>query len=297
MGETLGYIGLGIMGSGMARNLLAAGHDVVVWNRTSERAAPLVAAGARLASDPAAVAREAGIVFMCVSDTPDVEDVVHRHDGVLAGLRPGSIVVDHSTISPSATRRLAAAVAAAGGTWLDAPVSGGSEGAVTGTLSIMVGGDPAALQRARPYVGAYGTTITHVGPVGAGQTAKLVNQVLVVVTALGISEALLLAEAAGLDLETVLGAVSGGAASSWMLSHRGPQMIARDWRPGFTIDLQIKDLRLVLDAADELGVPALGTSLVFELYRSLQARGLGGDGNHALVKALEALSGIELGRP
>lgn len=297
MGETLGYIGLGIMGSGMARNLLAAGHDVVVWNRTSERAAPLVAAGARLASDPAAVAREAGIVFMCVSDTPDVEDVVHRHDGVLAGLRPGSIVVDHSTISPSATRRLAAAVAAAGGTWLDAPVSGGSEGAVTGTLSIMVGGDPAALQRARPYVGAYGTTITHVGPVGAGQTAKLVNQILVVVTALGISEALLLAEAAGLDLETVLGAVSGGAASSWMLSHRGPQMIARDWRPGFTIDLQIKDLRLVLDAADELGVPALGTSLVFELYRSLQARGLGGDGNHALVKALEALSGIELGRP
>lgn len=296
MSEPVGYIGLGIMGGRMARNLLAAGHSVVVWNRTPERAAPLVDSGARLASDPEEVAREAGIILVCVSDTPDVEEVVHRPDGILAGLRPGSVVVDHSTISPSATRRLAEAVSAAEGTWLDAPVSGGSEGAERGTLSIMVGGDTEAFARVHPYLQAYGTTITHLGPAGAGQTAKLVNQILVVLNALGISEALLLAEAAGIDLETVLGAVSGGAAGSWMLSNRGSQMIARDWRPGFTIDLQLKDLRLVLDAADELGVPTLGTSLVFELYRSLQARGLGGDGNHALVKALEALSGIELGR-
>lgn len=296
MTETLGYIGLGIMGGGMARNLLAAGHDVVVWNRSPQRAEPLRAAGAHVAASPADVARQAGVVLLCVSDTPDVEDLVHRPDGILAGLTPGSVVVDHSTISPSATRRLAAAVAAAGATWLDAPVSGGSEGAEKGTLSIMVGGDADALARVRPLLAAYGTTITHVGPVGAGQTTKLVNQILVVVTALGISEALLLAEASDLDLDAVLGAVSGGAAGSWMLSHRGPQMVARDWRPGFTIDLQVKDLRLVREAADELGVPTFGTSLVFDLYRSLQARGLGGEGNHALVKALEALSGLELGR-
>jgi len=294
--ETLGYIGLGIMGGGMARNLLAAGHDVVVWNRSPGRAEALGAAGAHVAASPADVARRAGVVLLCVSDTPDVEDLVHRPDGILAGLTPGSVVVDHSTISPSATRRLAAAVAAAGATWLDAPVSGGSEGAEKGTLSIMVGGDADALARVRPLLAAYGTTITHVGPVGAGQTTKLVNQILVVVTALGISEALLLAEASDLDLDAVLGAVSGGAAGSWMLSHRGPQMVARDWRPGFTIDLQVKDLRLVREAADELGVPTFGTSLVFDLYRSLQARGLGGEGNHALVKALEALSGRELGR-
>lgn len=296
MTETLGYIGLGIMGGGMARNLLAGGHRVVVWNRSPDKTAALAAAGAEVARSPAEVAERAGIVFMCVSDTPDVEDVVRRPDGILAGLGPGTVVVDHSTISPSATRRLAASLEGTGGTWLDAPVSGGSEGAERGTLSIMVGGDTSAFGRVRPYLEAYGTTITHVGPVGAGQTAKLVNQILVVLTALGISEALLLAEAAGLDLDTVLAAVSGGAASSWMLSNRGPQMVARDWRPGFTVDLQVKDLRLVLEAADELGVPVLGTSLVFELYRSLQARGLGGDGNHALVKALEALSGIELGR-
>lgn len=290
------YLGLGIMGGGMARNLLAAGHDLVVWNRTPAKADALAASGAVAASRPGDAVRSAETVLLCVSDTPDVEDLVHRPDGILAALRPGTIVVDHSTISPSATRRLAAEVAERGATWLDAPVSGGSEGAERGTLSIMVGGDVEALSRVRPLLATYGTTITHVGPVGAGQTAKLVNQVLVVLTALGISEALLLAEASGLDLDAVLAAVSGGAAGSWMLSNRGPQMAARDWRPGFTIDLQVKDLRLVLEAADELGVPTLGTSLVFDLYRSLQARGLGGEGNHALVKALEALSGIELGR-
>lgn len=294
---TVAYLGLGIMGGGMARNLLAAGHDLVVWNRTPAKAEALASSGAVAASRPADAVRAAETVLLCVSDTSDVEELVHRPDGILAALRPGTIVVDHSTISPSATRRLAAEVAERGATWLDAPVSGGSEGAERGTLSIMVGGDAEALSRVRPLLAAYGTTITHVGPVGAGQTTKLVNQVLVVLTALGVSEALLLAEASGLDLDAVLDAVSGGAAGSWMLSNRGPQMAARDWRPGFTIDLQVKDLRLVLEAADELGVPTLGTSLVFDLYRSLQARGLGEEGNHALVKALEALSGLELGRP
>jgi 3-hydroxyisobutyrate dehydrogenase len=159
----------------------------------------------------------------------------------------------------------------------------------------MVGGDAEQLERARPYLEDVGSIITHVGPTGAGQLVKAVNQILVVVNQLAVSEALLLAEAGGLDLVSTLRAVEGGAAGSWMLSNRGPQMIERDWRPGFTIDLQQKDLRLVLQAADELGVPVPGTALVFQLYRALQSRGLGSDGNHALVKALEDMSGIEIG--
>jgi len=178
---------------------------------------------------------------------------------------------------------------------LDAPVSGGSEGAAKGTLSIMVGGEVADFERALPVLQAMGKTITHVGPAGAGQMVKLVNQILVVVTMLGVSEALLFAQAGGLELEKVLTAVSGGAAGSWMLSNRGPQVIQRDWRPGFTIDLQQKDLRLVLETADALGVPALATSAVFNLYRTLQQQGLGAEGNHALVKALENLAGLEVG--
>jgi 3-hydroxyisobutyrate dehydrogenase len=189
---------------------------------------------------------------------------------------------------------VAATIRARGSHMLDAPVSGGSEGAEKGTLSIMVGGDAAQVERAMPLFQVMGKNVTHVGGHGDGQMAKLVNQVLVVVNMIGVSEALILAQAGGLDLERTLAAVSQGAAGSWMLSNRGPQLLARDWRPGFTIDLQQKDLRLVLEAADELGVPALATSLVFNLYRVLQTQGLGHEGNHALVKALERLAGVEV---
>jgi 3-hydroxyisobutyrate dehydrogenase len=295
MSERIGFIGLGTMGGGMVRNLLAKGHAVAVWNRSPGRLAPLVEAGATAAAGPADLAAGCPIVMVCVSDTPDVEQVVLGPGGLLDGLAPGSLVVDHSTISPRATRALADAVAAKGAHWLDAPVSGGSEGAARGTLSIMVGGDPADLERARPYLEAYGTAVTHVGPTGAGQMAKLVNQILVVVTQQGVGEALLLAQAGGLDLGRTIDAVKGGAAGSWMLANRGPQMARRDWRPGFTIDLQQKDLRLVLEAADELGVPLPGTALVFQFYRALQQQGLGAEGNHALVKALEQIAGITLG--
>jgi 3-hydroxyisobutyrate dehydrogenase-like beta-hydroxyacid dehydrogenase len=289
----IGFIGIGIMGSGMVANLVGAGHEVTVWNRTRARAEAIE--GVAVAPSPAEVARQCPIVMICVSDTPDVIEVVEGEDGLAGGLGEGSLVVDHSTISPSATRELAAAVGGYGAAWLDAPISGGSEGAQKGTLSIMVGGASADLELARPYMEAFGSTITHVGPVGAGQTAKLVNQILVVVNQLAASEALLLAEAADLDLESTLAAVEGGAAGSWMLSNRGPQMIRRDWSPGFTIDLQQKDLRLVLEAADELATPLPGTALVFQLYRALQRRGLGSEGNHALVKALEELSGLQVG--
>lgn len=291
--EQIGFIGLGIMGSGMASNLVAAGHDLVVWNRTRAKAEAIE--GVEVASSPAEVARACPVVMLCVSDTPDVREVVEGPEGVLEGTEDGSLIVDHSTISPSVTMELADVAAGRGAAWVDAPVSGGSEGAQKGTLSIMVGGDSAHVERIQPYMEAYGTAITHVGGVGAGQTVKLVNQVLVVINQWAASEALLLAEAAGVDLETTLKAVEGGAAGSWMLSNRGPQMIRRDWRPGFTIDLQQKDLRLVLQAADELGVALPGTALVFQMFRALQRRGLGAEGNHALVKALEEMTGIRLG--
>lgn len=292
MVERLGFAGLGIMGGGMASNLIHAGYGLKVWNRTISKTEPLAALGATVVDSPAALADSCDVLFVCVSDTPDVEGLVFND--LFDHLRAGMLVVDHSTISPAATVKLAEAVATKDAHWLDAPVSGGAEGAKRGTLSIMVGGDDAQLERVRPYLEKYGTAITHMGPVGAGQAAKLVNQILVVVNQLAVSEALLLAKAAGLDLTTTIEAVKNGAAGSWMLANRGPQMVAGDWRPGFTIDLQQKDLRLVLEAADELGAPLPGTALVFQLYRALQNQGLGGEGNHALVKALEKMSGINL---
>ncbi len=296
MSERVGFIGLGIMGRGMARNLLKAGFSVRVWNRTQARMAELAAEGAATATDPADLAAQCDILITCVSDTPDVQAVLAGDNppGAIHGLRPGSLVIDMSTISPHATRALAEKLRAKGVEMLDAPVSGGSEGAARGTLSIMVGGAAEQVARARPVFEAMGKAITHVGGHGDGQMVKLVNQILVVGHALAMSEALLFAQAGGLDLRQTLDAVKAGAAGSWMLSNRGPQIIDRDFRPGFTIDLQQKDVRLVLAAADQMGVPVLGTSLIFNLYRTLQAEGLGGDGNHALVKALEHLAGIEV---
>jgi len=292
----IGYAGMGIMGRGMADCLLRDGHDVTVWNRTPERTDDLVGAGAAVAGTPEELAATCDIVMMCVSDTPDVEAVTLGNNGLIHSLGAGKLVVDHSTISASATRKLATAVAETGAAWVDAPVSGGSEGAVKGTLSVMVGGDAADVARARPYMESYGSSITHVGPIGAGQMVKQVNQVLVVVNGLAVSEALLLAKAGGLDLDATIEAVKGGGAGSWMLANRGPQIVDRDWRPGFTIDLQQKDLRLVLESADELAVPLPATSLVFQMYRALQRRGLGHEGNHALVKALEEMADLEVTR-
>jgi 3-hydroxyisobutyrate dehydrogenase len=289
----LGFIGLGIMGRGMVANLIADGHPVTVWNRTPGKADGL---GVKVVDSPQDLGPEADVVFVCVSDTPDVEEVVFGDYGVIHGMTEGDTLVDHSTISPVATRKFAELAGELGVDWVDAPVSGGSEGAQRGTLAVMAGGDPEVLERVRPFIESYSSSIVHVGTEpGSGQMAKAVNQVLVVLNELAASEALLLADAAGLDLATTLAAVEGGAAGSWMLSNRGPQMIERDWRPGFTIDLQQKDLRLVLEAADEVGVPLPGVALVFQLYRSLQAQGLGSEGNHALIKALENLAGHQIG--
>ena len=296
MSEKIGFIGLGIMGRGMTHNLIKAGFDVTVWNRTLSRAVEFAEAGAHVAATPAELAARCDIIFICVSDTPDVEAVIYGDNGVLAGISAGKLVVDHSTISPKGTREMAATINAHGAAWLDAPVSGGSEGAAKGTLSIMIGGEAANIERARPYLEAMGKNIVHVGAQGAGQMVKLVNQILVVVNMLAVSEAMLFAEAGGLDLASTIKAVEKGAAGSWMLSMRGPQVMVRDWRPGFMIDLQQKDLRLALEAAEEMGSPLIATSMISHLYRTLQKQGLGSEGNHALIKSLEHLAGMEVGK-
>jgi 3-hydroxyisobutyrate dehydrogenase len=292
--ERVGFIGLGIMGQGMARNLLKAGYELRVWNRTADKMEALVAEGAIRSTNLAGLAVESDIIITCVSDTPDVVQVLTGEEGVIHGAQPGALVIDMSTISPDVTRQIAAQFTERGVHTLDAPVSGGSEGAARGTLAIMVGGEVEQFERALPVLQAMGKAIIHVGGHGDGQMVKLVNQILVVGYALSISEALLFAQAGGLDLKKTIEAVASGAAGSWMLSNRGPQILVRDWRPGFMIDLQQKDVRLVLAEADRLGLPVLMSSMVFNLYRTLQNDGLGAEGNHALIKALEKLSGVEV---
>jgi 3-hydroxyisobutyrate dehydrogenase len=256
----------------------------------------MAADGAEATQSPADLAAQCDQIFICVSDTPDVEAVILGPNGVLEGAKAGSLVVDMSTISPQATKDISGRLTAKGIQMLDAPVSGGSEGAAKGTLTIMVGGAAQDVARAMPAFEAMGKKITHMGPTSAGQMTKLVNQVLVVGNALAMSEALLLAQAGGLDLAKAVEALGAGAAGSWMWNNRGPQIIKRDWRPGFTIDLQQKDVKLCLQAGDQLGVPMMATSMIFNLYRTLQAEGLGSEGNHALIKALERLAGFEVGQ-
>lgn len=297
MTERVGVVGLGIMGGGMARNLLKAGFAVTVWNRTASKMEPLVAAGAQAGRDPADVATKSDVIITCVSDTPDMEMVILGKNGIINGAKAGSLLIDCSTISPIATRSLADKLAEHGVAMLDAPVSGGSEGAALGTLSIMVGGEAKDFERAMSVFQAIGKKIIHVGPIGAGQTVKLVNQIVVVGNTLAMCEGLLFAQAGGVDLAKAVEVVGAGAAGSWMWNNRGPQILRRDWRPGFTIDLQQKDIRLVLEAADQLGVPLPGMALIFQLYRTLQARGLGSEGNHGLIKALENLAGFEIEPP
>jgi len=277
----------------MASNILNAGYPLTVWNRTREKASPLLAAGAAWADSPMEVARHSDVIVTIVSDTPDVEEVILGPKGIIYGAKSGSVVIDMSTISPHATIRMAQRLAEKGIDMLDAPVSGGDVGAREGTLSIMVGGDEDIFQRCLPILMTLGRRITHVGPHGAGQFTKLVNQIVVVGNTLAMAEGLVFAAKAGLDLEKVLDAIRAGAAGSWMLSHRGPQIIHGDFRPGFTVHLQQKDIRLVLEAGREMAVPLPGTSLVYQLYQALETRRLGEEGNHALIKVLEWLANVE----
>jgi len=291
MAERVAFIGTGIMGAPMAGHLLAAGYELTVHNRTRSRAEALLARGARWAESPRQAAASADVVFICVPDTPDVQAVVLGPQGVIHSARHGLIVVDHSTISPAATRAMAAALAERGAAMLDAPVSGGDVGARNATLSIMVGGDEGAFQRVKPLLERMGKLVIHCGPSGAGQLTKLVNQILVSVTNLAVCEALTFAGRNGLDLEKTIAAVSGGAAGSWQLSNLGPKMIRGDFAPGFMIDLMQKDLRLIMQAASETSVSLPGAALVHQLFASAQAAGRGREGTQALYTVLQKLAG------
>ena len=293
--ERIGFVGTGIMGAPMARNAIKAGFAVTVTNRTPARAEPLAKDGATVVKTPREVAARSDIVVTMVPNTPDVEAAVFGPDGVAAGAREGLLLIDMSTISPAATRALAERAAKNRPPFrtLDAPVSGGEIGAIEARLSIMIGGEAADVKRAMPLFEALGKTIVHIGDHGAGQACKLANQIAVAINNLGVSEALVFAASQGIDLEKTRQVIAGGAGSSWAMQNYAPKMLAGDFRPGFMIDLQQKDLRIVLDnaSADHISVP--GAALVHELYNALQRDGGGREGNHALIKVIEKLSGIE----
>jgi 3-hydroxyisobutyrate dehydrogenase len=293
--ERVGFVGTGIMGAPMARNAVKAGFPVTVTNRTLSRAEPLAKDGATVVKTPREVAERSDIVVTMVPNTPHVETAVFGPDGVAAGARDGLLLIDMSTISPTATRELAERAAKNRPPFhtLDAPVSGGEPGAIEARLSIMIGGDAADVQRAMPLFSALGKTIVHIGDHGAGQACKLANQIAVALNNLGVSEALVFAASQGIDLEKTRQVIAGGAGSSWAMQNYAPKMLAGDFRPGFMVDLQQKDLRLVLDNAfaDHISLP--GAALVHELYNSLQRDGGGREGNLALIKVIEKLAGIE----
>lgn len=282
-----GVIGMGIMGRPMATNLLRAGHTLAVWNRTRERCASLESQGAFVATSPADLAQRCEVIITIVTDTPDVESVLFGPRGVAEGLSPGKVVIDMSTISPTATVQFAQRLEALGCEMLDAPVSGGDVGAQQGTLAIMVGGNPEAFARCRPVFEAIGRTIVHVGPHGAGQKTKLVNQIIGALHILAMAEGLCVARAGGLDPRAVLQVVSQGAAGSWMLSNLAPRALDGDHRPGFMIRLQQKDLRLAREWIDELAIEAPGTALSLRLFTEAVERGLGELGTQGMIRLFE----------
>lgn len=294
MTEKIGLIGLGIMGRPMGKNLLKANFPLTVWNRTRSRAEELGQLGARVANSPKEVAENSDIVITMVSDSPDVRQVILGDEGVIQGAHAGSVVVDMSTISPQVTREIAKTLKEKNVEMLDAPVSGGEKGAIEGTLSIMVGGDAAVLERVRPVFEAMGKRIVHIGESGMGQVCKLANQIAVVLNNLSMSEALVFAAKSGADVSKVLEAIQAGAAGSWALNNYAPKILRRDFSPGFLVSLQQKDLNLVMEAARALNLSLPGTALTYELQKSLQAHGLEREGNFALIKVIEQMAGVEV---
>jgi 3-hydroxyisobutyrate dehydrogenase len=286
----VGFIGLGIMGAPMAANLLRAGFELTVWNRTAAKCEPLLKAGARAAGSPAEVAAAAEVTVSCVTSSADVEAIALGPNGVIDGAGGGTIYIDCSTISAETARKVAARLAKRDVAMLDAPVSGGAVGARAGTLAIMAGGDPAVFERSRPVLEAMGKTVVHVGPSGAGQVVKACNQVAGVLSLLAMAEAITLAERAGVDAAKMLGVVSAGAAGSWMLSNLGPRALKGDFAPGFMVELMQKDLRLVLETAAIARTALPGTALVNQLFAVVEAEGRGRDGTQAIVDALRKLS-------
>lgn len=287
------FIGLGTMGGAMAANLARAGFPVTAWNRTPGRAQELGELGVTFAPTAAEAAAAADIVVVCVSDTPDVEAVLFGADGVVTGAREGTLIVDCSTIAPSGAWDYAARLRERGLAMVDAPVSGGSEGARNATLTIFVGGEASDVERARPVLAALGRTITHVGPIGAGQAVKAVNQVILAGTYLGVAEGIVLAIKAGLDVEQVVEALGGGAAQSWVLANRSGRMLDNDYPLGFKVALHRKDLGIALDLAAQLGAALPVSALAAQLESGLIARGHADDDMSALARAIRGLSALD----
>jgi 2-hydroxy-3-oxopropionate reductase len=291
----VGFIGIGTMGREMVRNLLKAGHAVRAFDLTTAAVADVVTDGAIRAQNPADAARDSDIVITMLPDTPHVEAVIYGEHGLLKSPPPGKLIVDMSTISPVAVRRIHADLQQAGVRFMDAPVSGGPLGAKNGALSIMAGGEAEAFARAEPFFRAMGTTITHVGASGAGQTVKLCNQLICGINIQAICEALALGRASGVDLDLLRRVLLGGSASSWMLDKLGPAMIGGDVGAGFPIDLMLKDLRLVQEHAQALNVPLPGTALVTSQYVDARAHGEGANGNQALFRVYDRMTNQSAG--
>lgn len=291
--QRVAFLGLGTMGAAMAANLARAGFAVAAWNRTPGRAPELQELGVTMASSPAEAASSAEIVVICVSDTPDVEAVLFGPDGVAAAARAGTLIIDCSTIAPAGSWDFAARLHERGLRMVDAPVSGGSEGARNATLTIFVGGNEGDVELARPILNALGRTITHVGPIGAGQAVKAVNQVILAGTYLGVAEGIVLAIKAGLDAEQVVAALGGGAAQSWVLANRSGRMIDNDYSLGFKVALHRKDLGIALDLAGQLGAVLPISALAAQLENGLIANGHGDDDMSALARAIRGLSGLD----
>ena len=291
--DKVAFLGLGTMGAAMAANIARAGYPVTAWNRTPGRAPELADLGVVVASSPAAAVADTPFVVICVSDTKDVESVLFGTDGVAEAARADTLIIDCSTIAPSGSWDFAARLREHGLRLVDAPVSGGSEGARNATLTIFVGGDERDVEHARPILNALGRTITHVGPIGAGQAVKAVNQVILAGTYLGVAEGIVLAIKAGLDVEQVVAALGGGAAQSWVLANRSGRMIDNDYPLGFKVSLHRKDLGIALDLASQLGAVLPVSALAAQLETGLIAGGHGDDDMSALARAIRGLSSLE----
>jgi 2-hydroxy-3-oxopropionate reductase len=296
MAERIGFIGLGIMGKPMARNLMKAGYDLVVHNRSRDAVDEIAGEGAIPAANPREVAEQAKVVITMLPDSPDVRDVVFGENGLSEAMGEGSLLIDMSTISPVTTLDVVEALASRGAHALDAPVSGGDKGAIAATLSIMVGGEADDFERAKPIFEALGKTIVHVGAAGAGQTVKACNQIVVALTFEAVSEALVLGSKAGVDPHKIVQVLSGGLAGNKVLELRGESMIAHNFQPGFRINLHRKDLGIALDAGKSYNVALPATAQVNQMFTAMVASGFGDLDHSALLKHIEALAEHEVGQ-
>ena len=291
--QTLGWIGVGVMGLSMCRRLMADGYKLCVYSRTKDRVKPLLEEGAIWCDTPAAVAAAADVVFTMVGFPKDVEDVYCGEDGILSQTRAGSLLIDMTTTRPSLAEALALQATKKGAGFVDAPVSGGDVGARNGTLSVMIGGADEDVARAMPYFEVMGKNLVHQGPAGAGQHTKMCNQITIAGTMIGVSETLVYAHKAGLDARSVLKSIGSGAAGCWTLDNLAPRVLDRNFAPGFFIDHFIKDMEIALSEAARLDLSLPGLALVNQLYRAIKAQGHGKSGTQALVLALEQMAGIE----